>query len=168
MNRRFYYQGVEHDVTALSKGDHHQIQVDGTLLAATVQKGEGSSIQITLNDVVYTALVSVEAEHTDVCVAGHHFRFLHQPPQVLSAAGGSAGRTDGLVVSPMTGRIAKLSLCEGDSVQKGDELLIVEAMKMEFPVTAPLAGKILKIHQAQGEQVEMGTPLVEIQQAQNS
>ena len=70
------------------------------------------------------------------------------------------GRT--VVKSPMPGLIVKVLVSSGDSVEKGDRLLVVEAMKMENEVKAPRAGRITQIHAAKGDAVTAGKELLVI------
>ncbi len=60
----------------------------------------------------------------------------------------------------------KVSVSQGDSVEQGDTLCVVEAMKMEHSVKAPCAGVVGELHAFQGAQVEDGQVLavVEVQQ----
>ena len=62
----------------------------------------------------------------------------------------------------MAGTIFELIAAVGDDVEEGDELVILESMKMEIPVEAPLAGSVSEIHIAQGDQVQEGDTLVTI------
>lgn len=64
------------------------------------------------------------------------------------------------VKSPMAGTIFELLVEAGDNVDEGDELVILESMKMEIPVEAPVAGSVAQVHIAQGDQVQEGDPLV--------
>lgn len=64
------------------------------------------------------------------------------------------------VKSPMAGTIFELLVEQGDDVDEGDELVILESMKMEIPVEAPVAGSIAEVHIAQGDQVQEGDLLV--------
>lgn len=66
------------------------------------------------------------------------------------------------VKSPMAGTIFELIAAEGDQVAEGDELVILESMKMEIPVEATAAGSVSKVHVEQGEQVQEDDVLVTI------
>ncbi len=70
------------------------------------------------------------------------------------AAGGNQ------VIAPMPGRIVLVKAKAGDSVEQGDELLVMEAMKMELALKAPRAGIIDSINATQGEFVEADAVLV--------
>jgi biotin carboxyl carrier protein len=50
----------------------------------------------------------------------------------------------------------------GDQVKKGDNLLVLEAMKMENDIVAPAGGKIMTVNVSQGESVNSGDILVSI------
>ena len=60
----------------------------------------------------------------------------------------------------MPGNVIALHVSVGDSVVKGQLMLILEAMKMENQITAPEAGTVAAIHVAKGDQVSMGELLV--------
>ncbi len=64
------------------------------------------------------------------------------------------------VKSPMAGTIFELLVEQGDEVDEGDELIILESMKMEIPVEAPSAGSVSEVRVAQGDQVQEGDVLV--------
>ena len=54
------------------------------------------------------------------------------------------------------GSVWKLLVREGDEVARGQELFIMEVMKMEVPYEAPVAGRISALHIAEGDVVEEG------------
>jgi biotin carboxyl carrier protein len=66
------------------------------------------------------------------------------------------------VLSPVTGSVWKIQVSVGDSVQEGDELMILESMKMEIPVEAEEDGTVAAILCAEGESVADGQALVEL------
>jgi len=75
----------------------------------------------------------------------------------------SAARHDeGALEAPMPGRVSALRVAVGQRVRKGDELLVVEAMKMENALRAPRDGVVRALHVGVGEMVAPGRPLVEI------
>lgn len=77
-------------------------------------------------------------------------------PAAVALAAGEA------VKSPMPGNILKINVSEGQKVNEGDVLLILEAMKMENEVTATKSGTVAQIAVSKGQVVETGTPLVVI------
>jgi 3-methylcrotonyl-CoA carboxylase alpha subunit len=73
-------------------------------------------------------------------------------------------RQDGerVVASPMPGRVARLFVEVGSQVERGDPVVMVEAMKMEHALHAPHAGRVVAVHVREGDRVALGAPLVEI------
>jgi biotin carboxyl carrier protein len=67
-----------------------------------------------------------------------------------------------IVAAPMPGTIISIAKNPGDSVKRGDTLLVLEAMKMENEIAAPRDGVVAQVLTAKGANVSTGTPLVTI------
>ncbi|MBK6513466.1 MAG: hypothetical protein IPM79_05450 [Polyangiaceae bacterium] len=80
----------------------------------------------------------------------------------IRAAGKPTGGGEGVVRSPMPGRVVRVMAGLGAEVEAGAPVVVVEAMKMENELVATRAGKILKVHVAAGATVEGGAALIEI------
>lgn len=85
------------------------------------------------------------------------------PPPPAPAARPAAGGSAASVRSQLAGRIVSVDVKEGDEVQAGAQVLVLEAMKMNTPVTAPKSGKVSKIHVAAGDTVEEGQALLDVE-----
>lgn len=81
----------------------------------------------------------------------------------IRAAAKPAGGGEGIVKSPMPGRVVRVLVAEGAEVEAGAPVVVVEAMKMENELTATRAGKVTKVHVAPGATVDGGAPLIEIE-----
>jgi biotin carboxyl carrier protein len=68
----------------------------------------------------------------------------------------------GIIKSPLPGKVVSVDVNPGDSVEKGDRLLTIEAMKMYNYINAPQAGKVSSIFVALGATVEKGQTLLQI------
>ncbi|MGB1288620.1 MAG: biotin/lipoyl-containing protein, partial [Aggregatilineales bacterium] len=68
----------------------------------------------------------------------------------------------GSLRSPMPGQVIQVAVNPGDSVQQGDLLLIVEAMKMEHRIEAPYAGVVETVFYAEGDSVQQDTILLDL------
>lgn len=66
------------------------------------------------------------------------------------------------VTAPMPGLVRALHVGEGDEVQSGHRLLVLEAMKMENEIRSQIAGRIQALHVRSGDRVEKNQLLVEI------
>ena len=69
----------------------------------------------------------------------------------------------GALEAPMPGRVAAVRVVAGQRVAKGEELLVVEAMKMENALRAPRDGVVRAVHVAAGDLVAPGRALVEVE-----
>lgn len=67
-----------------------------------------------------------------------------------------------IIDSPMPGVIVDISVNEGDTVKKGDVLLILEAMKMENEIVSPVDGNITSVNVSKGASVNAGDVLLSI------
>jgi len=79
-------------------------------------------------------------------------------------SGGTAAATEGeRVTADMQGTILEVNVAEGDTVEPGDVLLVLEAMKMENDVEATAGGTVVRVDISEGESVDMGDTLVVIE-----
>ena len=79
-----------------------------------------------------------------------------------SAAGESAGRSDGTLRAPLTGLVVLVPVQAGSAVTKGETLVVIESMKMEHSVTAQVKGIVSEVLCAKGDQVTTGRVLARI------
>jgi 3-methylcrotonyl-CoA carboxylase alpha subunit len=75
-------------------------------------------------------------------------------------AAADAAEAGGLVKAPMPGKVLSLNVAEGETVTKGQKLLVLEAMKMEHALAAPRDGVIASVSVSAGDQVGEGDALV--------
>ena len=79
------------------------------------------------------------------------------------AASAPVANEDKVCRSPVSGIVVRVAAQVGQSLQKGDILLVLEAMKMETNITAPGPGKIAALRVNQGESVQAGQVVVEFE-----
>ncbi|OQS18767.1 acetyl-/propionyl-CoA carboxylase subunit alpha, partial [Nocardia donostiensis] len=82
-------------------------------------------------------------------------------PRKRGGAGGGAASGDA-ITAPMQGTVVKVAVEEGQTVEAGDLILVLEAMKMENPVNAHKAGVVTGLNVAAGSAITQGTVLAEI------
>ena len=70
-----------------------------------------------------------------------------------------------IVRADMASIVWRITVAEGERVRAGQELLILESMKMEMPVLAPVAGTVADIPVAEGDVIEAGDALVRIERS---
>lgn len=79
-------------------------------------------------------------------------------PAAAPAAPANAGGIE--VSAPMPGTVVRIEVSAGDSVKAGQDLIFIEAMKMETPVKAAQDGTIASVNVSQGESVDTGKVLL--------
>ncbi len=87
------------------------------------------------------------------------------PPPDVDGPSREQGRTvgaGGAVIAPMPGTVLRVDVGPGDSVRARQTLLVLEAMKMETPVSSPYDGTVDAVHVAAGDRVAGGALLVEL------
>ena len=138
-------------------------RLDGEPLADETAAGERPGrLAFALGDQRLCATVVTHDEQLHVFMGGRHVVLV---PEDLLAHAGEAREQHGGLRAPMPGLVVALSVPPGVDVQKGDGLLVMEAMKMEHTLRAPAAGRVKGFLCAVGEQVKEGAELVEFEAA---
>ena len=75
-----------------------------------------------------------------------------------AAPSGTKGAVE--IKAPMPGTVVRVEVSSGQTVKSGDDLVFIEAMKMETPVKAPQDGTVATVEVAKGEAVDSGKVLV--------
>ena len=93
---------------------------------------------------------------------GHVFR----DTRAAEAAAAHAARPRTAVVqsltAPMPATVIKVLVAPGDTVKKGDTVIVLEAMKMELPIRAPADATVMAVHCREGELVQPDAALIEL------
>jgi methylmalonyl-CoA carboxyltransferase small subunit len=125
-------------------------------------------LKITIDNKTYE--VDVEASEPDAPTAARGYAAEFAPVRVPAAPAAPAkpvepeNVNEGKVCrSPVSGIVVRAVTQPGQTLQVGDVLLILEAMKMETSVTSPVAGKVAAIKVAPGESVQSGQVVVEFE-----
>jgi biotin carboxyl carrier protein len=112
---------------------------------------------ITVNGNVYD--VTVEEKGAGAPAAAPVAAPAAAPTAAPAPAPAAAGAGSIQVKAGAAGKVFKIEASVGQSVQAGDTVVIIEAMKMEIPVVAPEAGTVASIDVAVGDAVEAGAVL---------
>lgn len=114
--------------------------------------------RITVNGVAYDVAVEEMGEGAAASAPAPAAAPKPAAPKAAPAAAAGAGAIK--INSPMPGNILSVKASAGQTVKKGDVLMILEAMKMENEICAPQDGTIASVQAAAGDSVESGDVLV--------
>ena len=110
--------------------------------------------------------VEIDGEIYRATVQGQTFEFII-PDSTVNAprkrGGGGSRKRSGTVSASMPGKVVTVEVSVGDTVEEGETILILEAMKMQNEVVAPISGTIIEVHCEDGLNVEANVPLVVIE-----
>lgn len=128
----------------------------------TVEVGDltQSPVEVTVDG--ETFLVEIEAQSPPTRRPPRPGRSGSDTPQSTSATP-TAAASDKILRSPMPGRVMSILVRPGDRVSAGDEVCVVEAMKMEQSIRSPRDGVIKAVHVQPLDSVSANDPLVELE-----
>ena len=117
------------------------------------------NLRITVNGTAYDVQVEELGSSSATAAAPTAAPAAAPAPAAKPAApAGAAGSV--VVKAPMPGTVVNVVVSAGQAVKAGDDLVFIEAMKMETPVKAPQDGTVATIDVAKGESVDSGKVLV--------
>ncbi len=85
------------------------------------------------------------------------------PVEAIDEAAGARGRGPSRIEAPIPGKVVAVAVVAGDEVAAGQQVVVLEAMKMENELVAEQAGRVAEVHVAPGDTVEAGAVLVELE-----
>ncbi|MBJ03720.1 MAG: acetyl-CoA carboxylase biotin carboxyl carrier protein subunit [Euryarchaeota archaeon] len=109
--------------------------------------------------------VEVDGENYRATIEGRTFEFTipeSKGPAPRKRGSGGGRKRSGTVSASMPGKVVTVEVSVGDSVEEGQTILILEAMKMQNEVVAPLSGTVSEVNCEDGLNVEANVPLVVI------
>lgn len=156
-------------IRLVSEGEERQVRVEGDVawidgreIPFRAVRRRGELVALERDGELLPVRVARDGDRVFVGRAGQVFEVRCEPVRpVARTAGGSADHGTGLT-APMPGRIRKTLVEPGDSVERGQVVLVLEAMKMEHAIRAPRDGTVTRLDHAEGDLVEAGTVLAEI------
>ena len=117
------------------------------------------SYTITVNGNVYDVTVEENGSVSAPAAAPRRAAAPAAPAAAPKAAAPAGGAGSVKIEAGAAGKVFKIEANVGQSVKKGDAVVIIEAMKMEIPVVAPEDGTIASIDAAVGDAIEAGAVL---------
>ena len=164
---RFPWTDGEREVTVTVHFDAgaYRLDLPGGTVVAAIQENRDGRLAVTLDGVATSATVVFVGDEATVFDRDGARRLVLAHSLARSGLDTAAA---GHLMAPMPGKLVQVLVKPGDTVEKGQPLVVLEAMKMEHTVKAPRAGTVAAVRYAAGEQVEEGTALVVLEQETKS
>ncbi|MCP4551435.1 MAG: biotin/lipoyl-binding protein [Bacteroidetes bacterium] len=168
MSIQLTYDEKEYQIDVNKSEDKFQFIIEGTEYECQLIYTDSSEVDFKIGNDSYSAAFGVGEEGLiKVSINGSDFQMsrndLLETEQTTAYEDDTLMNEDVFILSPIPGRVFKISVDEGDEIKKGDIIVIIDAMKMENNIVSKRDGKIAKIMVTLDEMVEAGAPLVEIE-----
>ncbi|MFT3746189.1 MAG: hypothetical protein QM785_18100 [Pyrinomonadaceae bacterium] len=157
-----------HDVEITRDGDRVVANIDGRQYDLEASEPEPGVFLLKNDGRIFEASVSANAAAAGTNLvrvkSGVHEVRIIDPKRLRGASGNDAdasGKAE--IKTAMPGKVVRILVAAGDAVQKGDGVIVVEAMKMQNEMKSPKDGVIAEIKAAEGDTVGAGDVLVVIE-----
>ena len=154
-NNEIYTVDIEQDrdgTYSATIGDHSY--------TVSMKSGNDSGFILTLNNVQSHIYTASEDDNRYLYVDGQNYALTVENER--SSRRRSSGGQAGSLTAQMPGQVTEVHVNEGDQVESGQTLVILEAMKMEIRITTPTDGTVKQILVSKGDVVKRGQLLVEL------
>ncbi|MEW5736145.1 MAG: biotin/lipoyl-containing protein [Thermodesulfobacteriota bacterium] len=174
MDFRLETLGNPHDFSAeKTAADEMSAKINGKELRITVTRISDFEIFLSITEDGRTRnrrVFVADASDGKWVAAGGLSRFYRDLTQEKARKGRKKGLAEGpkAITPPMPAVVVRIPVTVGDSVQAGDPVIVVSAMKMETTLMASFAGRVEKINAAVGDKVMPGEILVDIVPAEET
>ena len=154
-------QEISADLIPGGSPNSYRMTIGDWTISVEVLEAKGGRLDLLVDGGRVTAYVTSETGKRWVTVNGQTLLLTKSTPGSRRKGAGQH-HAAGELTAPMPGLVRAVNISEGDTVTKGQTLLLLEAMKMEIRVQATRDGVVKKLFVEPGQTVEKDQPLVEI------
>jgi biotin carboxyl carrier protein len=149
-------------VEVRGKDGHYAVLLDGRALEVDFEDSSDGFASLLIDGRSHEAALERRPGGYAVGLRGGTMIVDLAPPSSAAASRGSAAVAARLT-APMPGRVIRVLVEPGQTVGRGDGLVVMEAMKMENELRSPRAGRVKEVHAREGQAVETGALLVVVE-----
>ena len=156
--------GRDRTVEIDSRGERVHFVIDDREVPADLVEAQPGIYSVLIGGQAFEASVATDSASSRVIIGGREFPFEIADPRRWNRGrrgmAGAEGKQS--IAAPMPGKVVRLLIKNGDSVEIGQGLIVVEAMKMQNEIKSPKAGKIERLDVKEGQAVNAGDILAVI------
>ncbi len=154
----YEHENHVYNVTIERRENNYFITYDNTEYKVEAEETRPGQLKIKIGDRLIKSVITEGEKEKFVFVEGKVFRV--RPVELTGMK--KTKKKGGDLSSPISGKVVSVKVKNGDSVKKGDVLMVIEAMKMEYLIRAPFDGKVKKVNFKEKDQIEIGQSTVEL------
>jgi biotin carboxyl carrier protein len=140
-------------------------RLNGRELPVDVVSGEDGVLSLLLAGKSYEVKQESAGTETRILVGQERFDVSVRDPRSFRSRRHAGADAQGVkkITAPMPGKVVRLLASEGSTVEAGQSVIVIEAMKMQNELKAPKSGVVKKINVSEGAAVEAGQSLAEVE-----
>jgi len=155
----YEHENHVYNVISERRDKHFFITYDNTEYKVEAEEIKPGQLKIKIGKRVLKAVITEGDKEQYVFVDGDVYKIKHVE---LTAKKKTRKKEEGNLNSPISGKVVNVKVKKGENVKKGDVLMVIEAMKMEYLIRAPSDGKVKKVNFKENDQIEIGEETLEI------
>lgn len=144
-------------------GEHYFVAIGDRRYTVAAHRSASGELVMRVNGERHSAYVAASGSTRFVAVDGRVLEL--SLPESGRARRRRLHQGEGSLTASMPGQVRQVLVAEGDSVARGQTLIVLEAMKMEIRVAAPRAGRVARVQVSEGQVVDRGQVLIEMAEA---
>jgi biotin carboxyl carrier protein len=159
-------KAIIHRVELTRSADRNwQCKVDGKEFAFDSVQPEGDALSLLIGSASHEVRRDGNGSAFALLVGARRYEVEITDPRSLRGRKAKSGSADGpkKIVAPMPGKVVRILAAEGATVEAGQGVVVIEAMKMQNELKAPKAGKVQKMMAKEGAAVNAGDALAIIE-----
>lgn len=149
-----------YNVSIEKKDEFYFITYDNSEYKVEATEIKPGQLKIKIGDRVLKSVITEGDKEKFVFVEGDVFKV--KPVELTGSKKPKKKTDEGDLNSPISGKVVSVKVKNGDSVKKGDVLMVIEAMKMEYLIRSPFNGKVKKVNFKEKDQIEIGQQTVDL------
>ena len=156
----YEFQDQIYNVSVERRNNYFYITYDNTEYKVEAEEIKNGHLKIKLGEKTIKSIVTKGDQEKYVFVDGDIFKVKNIELTGFKKA--KKKEKENSLNSPISGRVVNIKTKIGKKVKKGEVLLVIEAMKMEYLIRAPYDGIVKKINFKENDQIEIGENTIEI------
>jgi 3-methylcrotonyl-CoA carboxylase alpha subunit len=156
----YEHENYVYSVTTQRRDNYFYITYDNTEYKVEAEEIKPGQLKIKIGDRIIKAIITEGKKEKYVFTDGNVYKI--KQIELTGRKKPKKEEQDDLT-SPISGKVVKVKVKKDSIVKKGDVLMVIEAMKMEYLICAPYNGLIKKVNFKENDQIEIGKNAVELE-----